>query len=294
MNDQRDRSRNGAFGDQTSMTQSHLIFRKVHRSGAPALLGGRPGARSWSCLAIVVGLTGSAAAQQTEPDGPQTPASPAEASTTGSPADGDASAPDVGASAADGDGSDQDQATPVVAASTASAAAAIKGESPASKSEAALSPEQSRALWPLTWKKTPGQGVAFGLEEGLWGGTWAQGLRITVPFASNFAATLRGIYLLDAVEDVLTVDAGGRLDFVGRSEVLFNVMRLYGGGGVQVIAPVANTAGKEVRVGGGGHFGFEFFCSPHYSFFLEVGGQGGSVAPGATVLAGMMVYPWTR
>ncbi len=172
-------------------------------------------------------------------------------------------------------------------------AEARRGRTPAERS-LTLSPDRSRALWPLTWEKSPGQGVAFGLEEGLWGGAWGQGLRVTVPFARNFAATLRGIYLMEMGDGPVTVDAGGRLDFVGRSDVLFNVMRLYGGGGVQVIAPITDSADEEVRVGGGGHFGFEFFCSPHYSFFLEVGGQGGSVSPGATVMAGMMFYPWTR
>ncbi len=158
----------------------------------------------------------------------------------------------------------------------------------------ALSPEQSRALLPLSWKKSPGQGVSMGIEEGLWGSSWGQGLRVTVPFSSNFGTTLRGLYVIDMVDGAFTADAGGRLDFFGRSDVMFNVLRLYGGGGVQVFAPVANTSGRSVGVGGGGHFGFEFFCSPFYSFFLEVGGQGGTVSPGATVLAGMMFYPWTR
>lgn len=49
-----------------------------------------------------------------------------------------------------------------------------------------------------------------------------------------------------------------------------------------------------VTDGAGGHFGFEFFCRPQFAFFLEVGGQGGTVLPGATVQAGLMFYPWTR
>ncbi len=166
--------------------------------------------------------------------------------------------------------------------------------SPKPSQEATLSPQQQRALQPLSWKKAPGQGLSFGLEEGLWGDSWSQGLRITLPFNAHFGTTLRGIYLIDMANGTFTADAGARLDFVGRSDVLFNVLRLYGGGGVQVLAPAANTDGRQVRVGGGGHFGFEFFCNPHYSFFLEVGGQGGPPSPGATVQAGMMFYPWTR
>jgi hypothetical protein len=157
------------------------------------------------------------------------------------------------------------------------------------------SPELRRALRPLSWTRAPGQKVGFGFEEGLWGMSWGQGLRVIVPFTANFHVTLRGLYLMDVdSDDLYTASAGGRIDFIGRSDVYFNVLRLYGGGGVQVFAPVANTAGREAQVGGGGQFGFEFFCSPHYSFFLEVGGQGGSPRPGATVFAGINLYPWTR
>lgn len=152
-----------------------------------------------------------------------------------------------------------------------------------------------RALRPLSWKKTPGQGLSFGYEGGLWGNSMSQGLRVTVPFNAHFGLNLRGLYLIAMTDDgPFTADAGGRFEFFGRSEVMFNVLRLYGGGGVQVLAPAANTAGREVLVGGGGQFGFEFFHNPHCSFFLEVGGQGGLPSPGATVLAGMNFYPWTR
>lgn len=157
-----------------------------------------------------------------------------------------------------------------------------------------LSPEQSRALWPLTWKKSSGQGLSFGMEEGLWGNSWSQGLRATIPFTRNLGATLRGVYLIDMASGPFTADAGGRIDFFGRSPVLLNVLRLYGGGGVQVLAPAANTEGRSALVGVGGHFGFEFFHNPTFSYFLEVGGQGGEPSPGATVVAGLMFYPWTR
>lgn len=243
------------------MTQSNLIFRKAHRSSLPSPSGVRRLACAVSSTALLLGLAAHASAEEGSPLEPAVPAAV----------------------------SDEE---------TAQAEAPVASNAPAPSAptqETSLSPQQSRALWPLTWKKSPGKRVAFGLEEGVWGTSWSQGLRITVPFASNFATHLRGIYLIDMIEEgPLTVDAGGRIDFIGRSEVLFNVMRLYGGGGVQVIAPISNTDGKEVRVGGGGHFGFEFFCSPNYSFFLEVGGQGGTASPGATVQAGMMVYPWTR
>jgi hypothetical protein len=248
-------SRNPALRDQTSMTQSIPNSHQAHDSVAPSLPRLRRTTRALGCAALLLGVAGRASAQD-QSIVESEPSNKEE--TAGEPP------------------------------------AAGQPSAPVPETSSNLSPEQSRALWPLTWKKSPGQGFAFGLEEGFWGNSWGQGLRVTLPFSSNFATTVRGIYLLDMAEGPITVDAGARIDLVGRSEVLFNVMRLYGGGGVQVIAPVKNTAGKEVRVGGGGHFGFEFFCNPYYSFFLEVGGQGGTVSPGATVLAGMMFYPWTR
>lgn len=132
------------------------------------------------------------------------------------------------------------------------------------------------------------------MEEGLWGNTWSQGLRVTIPFTRYLGTTLRGVYLIEMGAEEFTSDAGGRVDFFGRSPALFNVVRLYGGGGVQVLAPATNTNGRQAKVGVGGHFGFEFFHNPYFSYFLEVGGQGGEPYPGATVVAGMMIYPWTR
>lgn len=174
---------------------------------------------------------------------------------------------------------------------------------PAVQPDASPLPEQnplnasSDLLAPLTWNEQSGQGVSFAYESGLWGGWWGQGVRVGVPFGRHFAVHLRGLYVSDTSieEDVpYTADVGGRLDFIGRSQPFLNLVRLYGGGGMQVFEPVFATEGRSTQVGGGGHFGFEFFCNPNFSFFLEVGGQGGKPAAGATVLAGMAFYPWTH
>jgi hypothetical protein len=152
-------------------------------------------------------------------------------------------------------------------------------------------------LAPLDWPELSGQGVSFGYESGLWGSRWEQGLRVGVPFSRHFGVHLRALYTSEtSIDDDVpyTADLGGKIDVIGRSLPLFNVVRLYGGGGIQVFEPVVATEGRNTQIGGGGHFGFEFFCFPQYSFFLEVGGQGGKPSPGATVLAGMAFYPWTE
>jgi len=253
--------------------------------GTPTDPGGVPGATT---------TREETPGSQDEADAATSPTAPDEASTPQEPtAPGDVSTPQEPTAPAD-------VSTPVQQEGTAEADSC---ETPASDeviisdavvASSSLSPEQSRALWPLSWKKSPGQGFSFGMEEGLWGKSWSQGLRVTIPFTRHLGTTLRGVYLIDMTGGPFTADAGGRLDFVGRSNALFNVVRLYGGGGVQVLAPVANTGGRSTKVGVGGHFGFEFFHNPVFSYFLEVGGQGGEPSPGATVVAGMMFYPWTR
>jgi hypothetical protein len=141
----------------------------------------------------------------------------------------------------------------------------------------------------LPWTQPSGQGLALGLDNGLWGGDWCNGIRAKIPLGRHFAVHARGLAIF-AFDDTNRVDLGGRLEFIGQSPVMLNVMRLYGGGGLQVFYPVSGDVTRKASFGGGGHFGFEFFMSPRYSWFIEVGGQGGSPAPGATVMAGMNFF----
>lgn len=153
------------------------------------------------------------------------------------------------------------------------------------------------ALSPLSWELEPGQGVGLGAESGAWGHWLSQGIRITVPFGRHCALNLRGLFVMDIDPEEDTPfkgDFGGRLEFIGRSAVLLNVVRVYGGGGLQAFRPTFDTTDRDLTVGFGGQFGFEFFPSPHQAMFLEVGGQGPSPSPGVTVTAGLNFYPWTE
>jgi hypothetical protein len=159
------------------------------------------------------------------------------------------------------------------------------------------SPLEQRALAPLLWRQEPGQGLGLGIDEGLWGLSWAQGIRVVAPVGRHFAVHARGLFLVhfpnDASDDNISF-AGGRLDLIGRSVPLLNLVRLYGGGGFQVFAQAKGPGERKARFGGGGQVGLEFFHSPSFSFFLEVGGQGaGNQISGATILAGMNFFPWT-
>jgi hypothetical protein len=157
----------------------------------------------------------------------------------------------------------------------------------------------------VPWHGPTGKGVSIGLEEGAWSGVWGSGLRVFVPFfeqigghnAGSFGMTVRGLVLTGA--NIPAPEAanhfGGRFELTGRSPVFLNLVRLYGGGGVEVLSPFGSGVASKALVGGGGHFGFEFFLNRRFSFFLEVGGHSGvdsGLPGGETVIAGMNVYPF--
>ena len=177
--------------------------------------------------------------------------------------------------------------------------AATTNEAESATASATPPPKDFRqlALSPLNWELEPGQGFGIGAEAGMWGHWLNQGLRVIVPFGRHCALNLRGLFAMDIdPEDgtPFTGDFGGRLELIGRSAVLLNVVRVYGGGGVQIFHPTYYKADRDFSVGVGGQFGFEFFPSPHQAMFLEVGGQGPSPSPGVTVMAGLNFYPWSE
>jgi hypothetical protein len=120
----------------------------------------------------------------------------------------------------------------------------------------------------IPWRAPSGRAVSFAYENGLWGGTFEQGLRVKIPVHPNWGLVLRPIYLHDMEGTSYRGDLGGRLELYGASPVFLNFARIYGGGGVQVFDAVAGVPNAHVVTGGGGHFGFEFFYTPVSSFFI--------------------------
>jgi hypothetical protein len=142
----------------------------------------------------------------------------------------------------------------------------------------------------VPWTAPTGQGIGIGYDNGLYGSGFGQGLRLKVPFGRNGGVTLRGIMVV--ADDPERWSAGGRLEVYGQSPVFLNLMRLYGGGGVQMFHLFKGEHAPSTQWGGGGQFGFEFFMAPHLALFLEVGGNGNAhLVGGATVVAGINFYP---
>jgi len=142
-----------------------------------------------------------------------------------------------------------------------------------------------------------GYGVATGFSNGIWGGSlYAQDARIRVPlFSEHFAAQLRGLIVHDWQSADYRLDMGARLGMIGGTAPLLNILRVYGSGGAQFLAPIDNEYEENVKFGLSGEFGVEGFLGPTISIFLEIGGGGyfdSNYGNGGTAMAGLQFYPF--
>ncbi len=172
-------------------------------------------------------------------------------------------------------------------AATASRAASADEAAPASDDFGARVP----------WRAPNGRAVSLSYENGLFGGTFEQGIRVKIPFHANWGMVARPMFLHDVTSASYRGDVGGRLELYGASPVFLNFARIYGGGGAQVFQAVSGLANAKPAMGGGGHFGFEFFYTPRSSFFIEIGGTSGAqggVGAGGTAIAGVTFYPFAE
>lgn len=64
------------------------------------------------------------------------------------------------------------------------------------------------------------------------------------------------------------------LGLIGVSGEIAGFLRLYGEGGLIALLPSSNFSNEDLEMGGYGLFGFEFFSSPHFNYFIELGGVG--------------------
>jgi hypothetical protein len=142
--------------------------------------------------------------------------------------------------------------------------------------------------------KRTGRSVGFGVENGLSGRAFEQGVKLRIPILEHFGVQLRGVSAFGDAGGDTAYYLGGRIDLVGQTPVYLNLVRLYGGGGPEVLTRVAGPGGDKTLIGGGGQFGFEFFVSPKMAFYVEIGGHSGNeLTGGGTAIAGMTLYPFS-
>jgi hypothetical protein len=152
------------------------------------------------------------------------------------------------------------------------------------------------ALLRTPWTDPTGKGVAIGYDIGLWGRAMGQSLRIRVPFLrQHWCLVTRALGAVGPKGNDGTaraLDYGGSFELQGQSDVYLNLIRLYGGGGVEVVHGYRGADRGHTTWTGRYEFGFEFFLSPRMSFTLEVGGNGfgTSLTEGPTVFAGLNLY----
>lgn len=138
------------------------------------------------------------------------------------------------------------------------------------------------------------RGLGIGYDNGLWGSSYGQGLKLDVPFGPRL-----GQFVGVRLRGVMTVSGGGAepigmagVELFGRTPVYAGLVRLYGGGGLWYGGAFDQP---ELQVAGGGHYGVEVALNPRMSFHFEVGGQSpvdaaGGRDAGASVMGGATIY----
>lgn len=143
-------------------------------------------------------------------------------------------------------------------------------------------------------QETTGGGVAVSVGTGELGGVFAQSIGVRYPLSSHWGLHLRTFAMHALGSDPYRFDFGGRLELLGFTLPMSGFFRVYGGGGIQIIAQLTGGGDKTVRAGLGGEVGFEAFLFPSFAFFMEMGGNGnvndGAYGSGAMWMGGLHSY----
>ena len=126
-------------------------------------------------------------------------------------------------------------------------------------------------------QKTPDSGLGFGFQINQFQDDFAFGLNLTSPEILNGNAAIRlkanqsyFEHLLDG-EYVWSGYQNLSLGFVGFGGKVGQGIRLYGEGGLVGIFPSEKFSSEKFRMSTYGTFGFEFFPTPAFNYFIELG-----------------------
>lgn len=124
-------------------------------------------------------------------------------------------------------------------------------------------------------------GLGLGFQINQYQSDFGIGLNATSPnfFYDRMAFRVRSNimwneHLNKSLETTWTPYANVSVGMVGVGGYIGEHIRLYGEGGVLCILPSQNFSSEPSIIGGYGLFGFEFFMTNGYNYFIEIGGVG--------------------
>lgn len=127
-------------------------------------------------------------------------------------------------------------------------------------------------------KKSEATSFSAGFQLHDFSDDFGGGINLTTPWFWNKRGALR------LTQDIVFNDiknwlpySSTRLGLVGSSGLVHTFLRLYGEGGLQVLANNKKITSDMVSLSGYGHFGFEFFTnseSNYGSYYIELGSSG--------------------
>lgn len=128
-------------------------------------------------------------------------------------------------------------------------------------------------------------GVGLGFQLNQYQNDFGFGLNFTSPllFNQSMGFRLKGnMMFLQHIKDTITTwtsYSNVSLGLIGIGGKVGPNIRLYGEGGLIILFPSSNFSSESMPLGGYGLFGFEFFMSNNFNYFIEIGGVGiGAVA----------------
>jgi hypothetical protein len=123
-------------------------------------------------------------------------------------------------------------------------------------------------------------GFSIGFQLNEYHQDFGLGINITSPYFANsiMAIRLRGNFMyFEHFTQSTSIKASYNnltLGLVSGKTKISNSIALYGEGGLLAIFPSSDFSTNKFEIGGYGLFGFEFYFSPEFSYFLEAGGLG--------------------
>ncbi len=129
--------------------------------------------------------------------------------------------------------------------------------------------------------QSPENKTGLGFNVNRFQNDFGLGLHLVSPYFANSKAAVRiggnlqWFEYVDENEEATWSPYGNvQVGIRGRQGVVDDKIYIYGEGGGMILFPNTAFSSEKTRLGGYGLFGFEFYTSPRFSYFVELGGMG--------------------